>query len=99
MICGLEDTKIAKIINVLAQFEQVKKAAVFGSRATGTYKDNSDIDIVLYDDVDYKTLVRIKQQLEELPLPYFFDVKSYDAITHQPLKEHIDKYAKMIYKK
>lgn len=37
------------------------------------------------------------RELDELPMPYTFDVKAYEAIKHPPLKRYIDKFGKILY--
>jgi len=37
---------------------------------------------------------RIASELDELPLPYRFDVEAYPCIEHQPLRDHIDRVGK-----
>lgn len=34
-----------------------------------------------------------------LPLPYYFDVVHYESLKHSGLKEHIDKFGKIFYKR
>ena len=41
--------------------------------------------------------VTIAGELEDLPLPYTFDVQAYGAIHHPPLREHIDRVGKSFY--
>jgi hypothetical protein len=36
------------------------------------------------------------QELDELPLPYTFDVRAYESIRHEPLKRHIDEFGKTL---
>lgn len=38
-------------------------------------------------------------ELDELPLPYKFDVQLYDSIRHAPRREHIDRVGSPFYKK
>ena len=40
---------------------------------------------------------QISHELDELPLPFSFDVKDYKTIKHAPLKEHIDEFGKILY--
>ena len=95
---GLSDETRQRIITCLSGFEQVRKAAIFGSRATGTYRKGSDIDIVLWVTGDDPLIIgRITEALDELPTPYLFDVIDYHAIIHPPLKAHIDHYAKPLF--
>lgn len=88
---GLTPHAIAMISQTLGAHPQVDRALLFGSRAMGNYRDNSDIDLCLHGKIDEKLLARIAAELEELPLPYRFDLVLYDAISHPPVKDHIDR--------
>ena len=45
---GLPDLTVAQICAVLAQYPQVDRAVLYGSRAKGNFKPGSDIDLTLY---------------------------------------------------
>jgi predicted nucleotidyltransferase len=47
---GLSEATIQKICAVLARYPQVEKAVLYGSRATGNYRNGSDIDLALFGD-------------------------------------------------
>src|SRR5690554_5174033 len=80
---GVPERSLATIVDTLALFGEIEEAAVFGSRATGNYKNGSDIDIVIYGaNVREATIDKLKVLLnEELPLPYHFDVIHYEQLT------------------
>jgi predicted nucleotidyltransferase len=82
---------------VLEQHAGILEARVFGSRALGTHRPESDVDIALYGDVDDALAARIAGELDELPLPYAFDVRAYPCLKHQPLREHIDRVGEVIF--
>ncbi|SDF71317.1 nucleotidyltransferase domain-containing protein [Sporolituus thermophilus] len=42
---GLTRSDMAYIVSVIQEFPEIKKAAIFGSRAKGNYKPGSDVDI------------------------------------------------------
>lgn len=96
---GLKEETIKAINDVFAQYPQIKKAVVFGSRAKGNYRDGSDIDICLFGDIELSLLHRIEESLDELYLPYTVDLVVYDRIQNQDLKEHIDRVGVRLIKK
>lgn len=96
-VLGLTPTDEQKITAVLAEFGEVRQALVFGSRAMGNCKQGSDVDIALKGQLDVSSVTRIKARLEELPLPYFFDLVDYDRITEPALRAHIDEFGKVFY--
>ena len=92
---GLPEKVLQLIIDCLSGFPEIKRAVIFGSRATGKYRAGSDIDIALWIKSDNPLLTgQIAAALDELPTPYMYDVIDYKAITHLPLKTHIDCYGK-----
>lgn len=97
---GLTDRALALITGVLAQYPEVERVEVFGSRAMGNEKPNSDIDLVVWGDgVTFRLIARLALELDELPLPYLFDIKAYNQVTHPPLKEHIARHGRPLYVK
>lgn len=94
---GLSDTALALIRGVFARHPQVDAVKIFGSRAMGTERANSDIDLALYGAIDQVLLGCIAAELDELPLPYLFDVLDTGRLTHPGLREHIDRHGRLLY--
>lgn len=98
---GLLDRDIEYIQRALGEFEEIGKAVIFGSRAIGNYKKGSDVDIaIIGKEITSRTLYRLDDLLNEVyPLPYFFDILHYEEMSNINLKEHIDRFGKLIYSK
>jgi predicted nucleotidyltransferase len=94
---GLTDVEQELIREVLRRHAEVTEAKIFGSRAKGNFQPNSDVDLALWGRISLATLAAIAGELDELPLPYLFDVQAYDAIRHRPLREHIDRVGQKFY--
>lgn len=94
---GLTDAEQEMIRAVLRRHAEVTEAKIFGSRAKGNFQPNSDIDLALWGTVSASLVAAIAGELDELPLPYTFDVQAYDAIRHQPLREHINRVGQSFY--
>lgn len=76
---------------VLATFAQeIESVAVFGSRATGRARVNSDIDLVVYGEVTQEQIDRLYTLFEESTLPVTVDVVAYLPSLSALLKHHID---------
>jgi uncharacterized protein len=88
---GLAPCVREMIAVVLRRHPQVVRARLFGSRALGTQRPESDIDIALDGEVDDFLAARIAGELDELALPYDFDVQAYATVRHGALREHIDR--------
>lgn len=88
---GLSEETIKAISNVFAQFPQIKKSVVYGSRAKGSFKNGSDIDICLFGEIDLPLLQQIEHKIDDLLLPYVVDMTVYSSIQNKDLREHIDR--------
>lgn len=94
---GLTDSEQELIRAVLRQHADVTEARIFGSRAKGNFQPGSDVDIALWGNISAATVAAIAGELDELSLPYTFDLQAYDAIRHKPLREHIDRVGRSFY--
>jgi len=91
---GLKDETVAQIARVLASFPQVERAVLFGSRAKGTHKRGSDIDLALVGSaLDWRVLGRIDDALDDLLLPYQFSLIIYGEKTDPAVAAHIQRVA------
>lgn len=88
---GLTIHELDAIRSVIARHHNVQRAIVYGSRAKGTYRHNSDVDVAVDGDVSPLQAQFIAGDLEELPLPYHFDVVALRHITNEALREHIER--------
>lgn len=88
---GLNQRQLDIIRKTFAPFSaSIERVGIFGSRATGTAKPNSDLDMVLYGAVSQETVNRIYTIFTESYLPFTVDLQAYDLIEYPPLKKHID---------
>ena len=94
---GLKEDELTTIREILKKYN-VKKAILYGSRAMGTYKNGSDIDIVIFGNDLNSTISYIYDELEE-NLPYFIDIEIFENITNQKLKNHIAQVGKVLYQR
>jgi predicted nucleotidyltransferase len=81
----LTDHELARVRNVFGRHPEVTRAILFGSRVKGTHAPHSDVDLAITGDVTPLTAEMIAGELDELPLPYRFEVQPLDRITHRPL--------------
>lgn len=97
---GLTDKTVNKILGVFARFSEIEKAVLYGSRAKGTFKTGSDIDLTLYGDkLSSDLLGDIAEALDGLLLPYMIDLSIFDDLTHVKLREHIERVGVVFYEK
>jgi predicted nucleotidyltransferase len=97
---GLSEETIASIEQVFRTHAEVEQAIIYGSRAKESYKPASDIDITLKgDDLSSTIIGQITWELDDLLLPYTFDISIYDQITNETLKMHIANEGAILYSK
>ncbi len=97
---GLQQKQLKLIKDICKNFaNHIDKISFFGSRATGSYKDYSDIDIVVYGNISGKDIRNLWTQFDESSLPYKVDITAYHLTVYKPLKDHIDNYSKILFSK
>ena len=95
---GLSEKTLKRIRNFFKAFPEIEEVKIYGSRAKGNYRPGSDIDFAVFGDCE-DIIGELLSGLDALPTPYMYDVTDYKTLTHQGLKEHIDKVGKVFYKK
>lgn len=89
---GLLETDLNRIISIFKSNQKVGKIILFGSRAKGNFEPGSDIDIVLQGtNLKLDDILYFKIKIDELSLPYKFDIAIYERIKDQALIEHINR--------
>lgn len=99
LICGLNKELISQIVKLVLEHKKPEKIVIFGSRAEGSFKYNSDIDIAIFgkDWTDGDSSI-VKFNLdEEIKTPLKFDVLNFYNISKASLKENILKKGRIIY--
>ena len=98
---GLPEPVIQKIHAVFVRYPQVEKAVLYGSRAKGTYKNGSDIDLTLRGgtDLTLNVLCKITNDLDDLFLPYTIDLSSFHDISAPDLIGHIQQVGVTVYER
>ncbi len=95
---GLTEKEKEAIIKVFSKYPEIEKVILYGSRAMGNFKPASDIDLSLVGDgVSLSLLSKIETDLDDLLLPYKFDISIYNKITNPEFLDHINGVGKSIY--
>lgn len=95
---GLKDKTIKKIHQVFSQYPAIEKATLYGSRAKGSFKKGSDIDLTLEgEDLTLSILHKIDNNLDDLLLPYTFDLSIFKHIDNPDLLNHIKQIGIVFY--
>ncbi|NBX30595.1 nucleotidyltransferase domain-containing protein [bacterium] len=93
----LTDHELELVRSVFRRHPHLEGVILFGSRALGTHATQSDVDLAITGDVPPLEAEAIAGELDELPLPYRFEVQPLGRITHPPLRAHIERVGISIY--
>ena len=98
---GLDVEDIQNIKTAIAKDPAISKVILYGSRAKGNYRNGSDIDLTLLgkDLTLTNSVYPLLDELEELYLPYTFDISVYRHINNDDLIGHINRVGKVFYRK
>jgi len=95
---GLSDSILDDLRRVFAAYPEIEQVLIFGSRANGTFKDGSDIDLaVLAPTMSAARFTQLWNALDVLPLVFKMDVLHWDTLGNQLLKDKIPATGKLIY--
>lgn len=95
---GIEEEIYKEMLMIFKEVTQVSQVILFGSRAKGTYKPTSDIDLAVELTEDSKKLLLIRK-LDEMRCALKFDVINRKQIKNEQLIHDIDTEGVVIYEK
>jgi predicted nucleotidyltransferase len=97
---GLTEKQFQLIEDTIISIREIEKILIFGSRAKDTFKPSSDIDLaIIGKNITPDIINKISSQLDDLPLPFMFDVINYNTISNIALKERIDSQGKSFFER
>ena len=97
---GLKPEETGKIRTVFSRYTQIEKAVLYGSRAKGNYRHDSDIDLVLTGkELNLSILMKIENDIDDLLLPYKVDLSLFHEIENQDLTDHIKRVGVNFYER
>jgi type I restriction enzyme, S subunit len=97
---GLEENIVAKLNEVFEANSKVDKAWIFGSRAKGNFRPDSDIDVAIKGaGITLDDILKMQMAFEENRINLKIDLVNYDTISETALIEHIDRVGNEIYSK
>ena len=90
---GIKEEQWDMLSNIFANNPKIEKVILYGSRAKGTYKPFSDVDITLV----ATDLADTMNAIDDLLLPYMFDVSLYHKLKSPELLDHISRRGIVVY--
>lgn len=97
---GLKDTELTRLNVLFAKNDRIERVILYGSRAKGTYKPFSDVDITLVgSELTHQDLNKVILDIDDLLLPYMFDISIFHQLKNETLIDHINRRGIVIYEK
>ena len=97
---GLKLSVVKNIKEVFSAFPEVEEVILYGSRAKGNFKNGSDIDLTFKgENLNLNLINKISFCLDDLYLPYTFDLSIFNHISSPDLIDHIQRVGEIFYKK
>ena len=89
-IPGIGSENTEKILTVFKRRPEISRVILYGSRAKGTYKNGSDIDLAVEGvSLGLQEILRIEDEIDDLLLPWKFDICLLHQIENDGLVDHI----------
>jgi len=89
---GIKDQYWKSILTIIHANPKVEQVILFGSRALGSFKPGSDIDLCLKgEQLTQADLTRLMVHLDELDLPWIVDLVMFSQISNPDLTDHIER--------
>ena len=87
---GLSSAVIDSLRDLFANYRSIEKVLIFGSRAKGTAKSASDIDLAVFaPSMSAQEFTQLWSELDNLPLVFKLDVLHWDRLDNKELKAKI----------
>lgn len=95
---GIKEEYWSRLESVFRNHKSIEKVILYGSRAKGTNRMYSDVDIVLVSEkINNREYSNIIQEIDDLLLPFIFDISVYHSIKDSNLIESINRTGVIIY--
>jgi predicted nucleotidyltransferase len=97
---GLKEKTIEQINEIFAKYSQIEKVILYGSRAKGLSRNSSDIDLTLKgNNLNLSIINKISLDIDDLLLPYTFDISNFKQISNSSLINHIERVGVIFYER
>lgn len=95
---GLSQAILGDFRRVFAKYPEVERVLIFGSRAKGTFKEGSDIDLAVFAPAlsDQRFTV-LWNELDDLPLVFKMDILHWDRLNNVRLQSKIISEGRELY--
>jgi predicted nucleotidyltransferase len=97
---GIDDQIWHEMNLIFKSFNNIEQVILYGSRAKGTFKPGSDIDLTLTgENISMADLKLLITRLDDMNMPYTIDLSIRKNLNHEELQKHIERVGKVIYQR
>ena len=97
---GLSESAVQRIRDVFRGCPRVERVLLYGSRAEGTFKPGSDIDLSLVgEELGFPDLARLDGELDDLLLPQKFDLNLFHSLEPGAFRERVIQRSVVFYER
>ncbi|MDZ7868559.1 MAG: nucleotidyltransferase domain-containing protein [Rheinheimera sp.] len=97
---GLSGPQLTAIRQIFSHYPDIQSVTLYGSRAMERYRPGSDIDLVISGtDFSHQQLLQLMNGLDDLMLPFRFDLCRHQDISNPDLLQHIERVGRLFYQK
>jgi predicted nucleotidyltransferase len=95
---GLPAEAVEKLCGVFQGWPQIQRVVLYGSRAKGSFRPGSDIDLTIEgEQLSLSQLLAIENQIDDLLLPWMVDISLKHRIDNPALLDHIERVGVTFY--
>lgn len=96
---GLSERSMVTLFSIFKRYPDITEVYIFGSRALGTYKIGSDIDLVVMNNgLQPKSISNVLADCSESSLPVSVDLIDFNALSNADLIGHIKRVGVLFYR-
>jgi uncharacterized protein len=95
----LPKEELMLLTRIFEKHPEISAVKLFGSRAKGTNALGPDVDLALCGEVSPLYAEAVAAELDDLPLPYRFDVQPLRNIKSKPLLDHNERVGIEVYRR
>lgn len=95
---GLPDNVMERLCGIFRGYPPIRRVLLYGSRAMGTFRPGSDIDLCIEaESLGLTELLAIENRIDELLLPWKVDLSLMNTIDNPALLDHIRRVGVVVY--
>lgn len=96
---GLRPQALEAMRSVFSRYGGIERVILYGSRAMGTHRPGSDIDLTVTGDLGPGEVLMLENELDDLLLPQKIDLSLHRFIDNPELLAHIDRVGRTLYER